>query len=321
MVSLADVIAGAVVPVTVAAVIWWIVQRIGGARRAAPEVAWCAAAAIGYVAGELALRARSVQPSAWTEAFGELIRPHDATDWLPMFAVGAAVIGIAIVATWPGRTSWGPWAAAVALCLALPWRLLAGSRYLPSEELREAGFGADPWRWQTAEIALPAAALVAWLTWTAAEPGPQPRIRAGLAVLTAVGAAALAGLSGSFSYALSIGAMAASLGGCAAAAWISRNPVGPRGAAGPATLVVAGMLLCGVAFSEIVWWRAALVGVAWVAAAGRIPWLAASSRKAVVLRAVLCLLPLAIAVGAAAFDFAEALQQQSTEPANPYLSL
>ncbi|MCA9237034.1 MAG: hypothetical protein KDA44_16285, partial [Planctomycetales bacterium] len=142
------------------------------------------------------------------------------------------------------------------------------------------------------------------------------------AVVTAVGAAALAGLSGSFSYALSIGAVAASLGGCVAAAWFSRPRTGPGGAAGPAIVVLLGMLLCGVAFSEVALWRAVLVGIAWIAAAGRLPLLdALPPRRSSALRIAACLVPLTIAVGTAAYDFASAIQQTPAEPANPYMSL
>ncbi|MCA9235346.1 MAG: hypothetical protein KDA44_07730, partial [Planctomycetales bacterium] len=233
MLTLSDVIASGVVPAAVAAVTWWLVRWLRGARDdAAAALPWTIAATAGYLAAEIALRARSMNPAALREAVSELTAPHDAVDWLPAAAVAAMVAGIVIAATNLGRARLAGWAAAVALAAALPWRLLAGSRYLPSQELRDAGFATDAWSlpWAVGVVGAVAAAIVAtWIAWQWAPADHLPRLRSALAVVTAVGAAALAGLSGSFSYALSIGAVAASLGGCVAAAWFSRPRTGPGG--------------------------------------------------------------------------------------------
>lgn len=327
MLTLSDVIACAVVPGVTALAVWALVRWLRGSRDADPWP-WALGTSTGYVAGEVALRARAVDLSALAAALRELTQPGDAVDWLPGAVAVAAVAGIVLVSQKLGKRRLIGVIAAAALCCALPWRLLEGSRYLPSQELRDAGFAADAWSGTTAVVIIGAAAVVlalAWLSWLLPAADHQPRLRAWLAVATAAGAAALAGLSGSFSYALAIGAVAASLGGCAAAAWFAQPRLDPAGAAGPASVALVGMLICSVAFSETAWWRAVLVAVAWTAAAGWIPGLAKRSpRVAGGLRIAMCIVPLAIAVGTAGFDFAEAIQQQPAEPAesaNPYLSL
>ena len=93
----------------------------------------------GYLAGHWALEARGVGfPAAVAKSFN----PHEARDWLPLAVISAAAIEA--VALLGKRGAALAWVLRVVGCLLLPWRLLAGSVYLPSTA-QDVGFDTGAW--------------------------------------------------------------------------------------------------------------------------------------------------------------------------------
>ena len=86
-------------------------------------------------------------------------------------------------------------------------------------------------------------------------------------------------------------------------------------------MALAGLSVCGVAFAEVVWWRALLVMTAWGVAADIWPAGPEGSIKKGALRSGLFLAPLGVALIAAGWDFAAAVRPQPEQPAaggDPY---
>jgi hypothetical protein len=144
-----------------------------------------------------------------------------------------------------------------------------------------------------------------------------------LAAVALVGAAAIAGLTGSFVYAQFFGVLAAAVGGTAFAAMALRAPAGPDAAAGPITMLANCLLLLAACYSALNAWLAAGVYVAIVVAAGWLPGLSRlRPRIQLALRTALCVAPLAVVLWQAAGDFVETQQQQQeAADSNPYLNL
>jgi len=315
MIGLLDILLGGLLPLVVAAATTAAVSRLAGSAR----TGWLCGFATGYIAGQFGLEFRTVSIAI---ALTKLRAPHDARDWLPLVVAGAMVIGIlALLAN--GRR-WLELLLAASLCMFLPILLIRGSIYLPSQEVRDAGFATDA-AWSTGEAigslgALAFALWAHWAVWSTAQPDDAPRTRTALALLMAVLASAVLALSGAIIYGQLLGVVAAALTGCGLAGLFGKEQAGPEGCGGPASMVYGGLLLLSVLFSGLSPWRAAAIYAASLAAVGSLPHALRrrmSTKVVAGLRMALCVLPLAILVGLAAMEFAER-EQQDSESANPY---
>jgi hypothetical protein len=290
-----------VLPCGVASLVMFISSWLGLPARAA----WAKSVGGGFVVGQIGLALRV----GWKTGLSSLFQPREAGDWLPWLVVAA--IGITVLAAYAPR-NWQRWIVALAaiLAAAAPARLLASSVYVTT-------------RWSTIEkvgvIAVWAAALaVTWALLAAGRANSQPRGRGGLLILVAAGMAATLTLAGSFTYGELCGTMAAALTGslvlgevCFSTPGNQPDPTsdGLSGAAGPITMALGGLVLLCYFYSELSATCAVLLLVALVAAAGRLPTaLPQRPLWRVVLRAALCVVPLAAAL---------ALAYSAIQP-NPY---
>ena len=298
-----DFVLGAVVPLlggaAALALAWRVTHRAGAA--------WSAGVVAGFVAGCMALEIRD---SGLTTALVRLVRPSEALDRMPLAALLAALP--ALVAAVVGRR-WVEWPLAVVTSLAAFWWLLAG-KYRAIQQLREAGFADEgaitPAGAAAVLVALVVALLAAWRLWRGAAEAPLVKTRSLLAIAAVVGAALAAALTGSLAYGQTFGVLAATLGGCAAAAWMLGVRAGPEAAPGPVLVSHAGLLSLAAAYSSLPWMHAALLGVALVAAAGWLNGLG-NVRPAwqIAARAAFSLALVGAVVGVAAAQFAENEQQ------------
>lgn len=295
------------------AIVWLLTRRAGAA--------WSAGVIVGFAAGAAAIDS----PGAGVRAAAlGLVRPHESHQWLPMLGLLAALPAIAGLA--PGRWRGVRWLLAAAIVAAAPLWMLWGGKYLPSAELRDAGFTASAWSAGTAALivsGVAAAMLAAWAWWEAAEASDLPLVRSLLVVVALVGAAAVAALTGSLTHGQWLGALAATIGGCAAMAWLLRAPAGPEAAAGPILLVAGCLVMLATLYSEMKPLQGAALWLAIALAAGPLPGLRrlpAWGRGAV--RTVVCLTPLLLAVGSAVADHRAAEEELRKEAeSNPYLNL
>jgi hypothetical protein len=315
MLDVYDILLGGAAPMAVAVAafgVGWVATR-----RAA--VAWSGGAALGYAVGVVALAARG---AGFAPAVQRLVSPTAAHEWTPL--VGLVAIAPSVAWLLPAKWQSARWIAAALVSAAAPLWLLWGGKYLPSQELRASGFATSAWSGLQAVMILGGVAamlLVAWLIWDLVE-REATRSRSLLSVFALVGAAATAGLTGSFVYAQLFGILAAALGGCTVAAWTLRTKAGPEAAAGPVIAVAGCLLLLAAGYSELSWLMAIGVGVAIALSAGWIPGLRRlSERQQLATRMLLCLLPLAIVLWQAGVEFAESQRQQQEEAElNPYLN-
>lgn len=291
---------------------WWLSRR--------PDFAASLAVAFGYLEGTAVIEMRSAGIGQMAE---RLLRPHDAQEWLPWIALVAVIPGA--LAGFAKRRVLG-YLTAAGLALATPVWLLWGGRYLPSQTVRESGFTTDAWSLEKAVLILggaSAALLVAWWSWQRGEASGTPRLRATLVIVTVAAASMVAGMTGSFTYALCLAALASSIVGAVIAARVLHAPGGPELIAGPTLATTGGLVLLAACYSELATGAAALLWTALVFAGVELPrteWLTPRSRAA--LRVVLCLAPLAIVVATSALGFAESQRQHQEEASeNPYLNL
>jgi hypothetical protein len=286
-----------ILPCGVAALVMLVSTWLGLPNRAA----WAKSVGGGYVVGQIALASRVDLRTG----IGILFAPREAVDWLPWLVMAA--VGITVLAAYAPR-HWQRWivALAVVVAAAAPARLLAGSVYVTS-------------RWTAIEkigvILIWATAFALIWAWLAAgRSNGQPRVRGGLLVLVAIGMAAALTLSGSIALGELCGVMAASLTGttgfASALVMISeRRPShshadalcstdGLSGAAGAIAMALGGLLLLGYFYAELKATNVTLLLAALVAAGGRLPtvWPRGAVWRAV-FRAVLCIVPLAVALG------------------------
>jgi len=312
-----DLLLGGVVPLIAAIAafsIAWLLSRRAG-------VAWPVGVVVGYLVGTVAVEAGGVGAVA---AMKQLAAPHDAHQWTWMLAI-AAVIPAIVAGILGERRAWR-WLLIAPLAIAAPLWLMWGGKYLPSAEIRASGFANDAWGVGEAvlTIALVAAAmLLAWRLWEANDPADQPRTRGLLTAVVLSCTAAVAGLSGSFVYAQAIGVLAASVGGCFLATLLWRVKAGPEAAAGPIIMLAGSLLLLATHYSKVDLLHAAGLWTAITFASAYLPNRAGFNEHArVALRCGLCLIPLALVLGHAAFKFAESQRQQQEEAAsNPYMSM
>lgn len=278
------------------------------------DLAWSAGIVLGYLAGHWALDAGNVGVAA---AIAKSLQPHEARDWLPL-AMLLAVIPTLVAGT-SRRGDASAWFACAVLCLALPWRLLAGSVYLPAVQIPHVEF--DTGAWSPGEailwiVGIGTALFASWRLLAAAD-GTDRNVRSVLAVSVVLGSVATVGLSGSFTYAQLLGVLAAALAGCATTAAMLRLPQGLETAAGPIVAAFGGILVVAHFYSELLLLHFGLLLLAMAIASGRLIGLSSfSHRVQATVRCVLCLTPLVAAVALAASDFSAT---QVETPTNPYL--
>ena len=314
-----DFLLGGILPAFVAALALAAVWRAAGRD----AVAWSTGVIFGYAAGIAALRAHEV---GLAEGARRLAWPFEAIEWTPLVALVAAAPAAVASLRRSGERKLALRVAllvAVATALVVPLRLLWGGKYLPSAEVRAAGFATEAWSTPQAVAAIggfAAVVLAAWGVWTRQVREDLPLLRGLLTTAAIVAASLTAALTGSFSIGQAIGALAAAVGGCAAATWLVKLRCGPERAAGPVLMVLASLLLLAVFYSEMRLWQAALLAIAATLAAGRLPRTSKlSTIKSGVLRSVLVALPLAIVVGVAAKEFIDSQRRLEEErAADPY---
>ena len=317
MLSPKDFLLGGVAPMFLAIAAFslaWLLSRRSG-------VAWPTGVLAGYLGGTIAVDAGSV---GFAAAIKQLASPHDAHQWAWMIAVVAVIP--AIVAAFLGERRQWRWLLSVPLAAAAPLWLMWGGKYLPSPEIRASGFANDAWGVgeALAVIAVVASAmLLAWRLWEANDPADQPWTRGLLAAIVLSCTAAVAGLSGSFVYAQAIGVLAASVGGCFVAALLWRVKAGPEAAAGPIIVLAGSLLLLATHYSKLDLLHAAGLWTAITFASTYLPNRVGFNEHArVALRCGLCLIPLALVLGHAAYKFAESQRQQQEEAAStPYMNM
>ncbi|MEN0110083.1 MAG: hypothetical protein AAF805_05120 [Planctomycetota bacterium] len=311
---------------------------------AGDRVAWPVAVAAGVVAGWWGLEAQGGAASIG-EWFGRLpgvaklaLSPAVANHWLPSAVIVAAVVGVLA-----GRCRVAATLAAligVTLAVAIPVRLLWGSVYLLSEWTRGEAIA----RLGALGVAI---ALGGWLLTRRSagspseERGASGTVRAVLLAVTAFGLAIVLATSGSLSYARLAGVLVAAISG-ATLGGVGVAPLRRVGGgvehAGPVIAASASVLLVlGAFFAEVTPTHAVLLAAAFVAAGtarvGRshaeAPAAAqggsdgaaaiegpatAPAWRGVALRAVLCIVPLAVAATQSGVEFARAIAQPADNP-------
>jgi len=313
MIDFGDILLGGVLPAVVAAAAMlsgWKLTRHAG-------VAWLIGLSVGYLAGHWALDARGV---GFLAAVAKSFNPHEARDWLPLAVVSAAAIEAIALLGKRGATL--AWVLRVAGCLVLPWRLLAGSVYLPSMA-QNVDFDTGAWSTLEASAWLGGVGGLLALVWLALLNVPEqtlPRLRSSLATFVTLGATATITLSGSLTIGQLMGVLTAVLVGCGVAAAALRLESGPESAAGPLLAAYGGVLVIArfLFEPELPLYYAAMLLLALIAAVGRIsPPTRLSARVHALVRIVLCVAALALTALPAARDFAAS---QAQSESNPYLN-
>lgn len=323
-----DLLLGGLLPAVAAAMVLptvWKLTRHGGA-------AWSVSLAVGYLVGHWGLDASPdghASVAGFWAAMAKSFKPHEARDWLPLGILLGAIPGVLASAGKKSRAI--AWLPRAVLCGFLPWRLLVGSAYLPrtlnsKSSLPDLVF--DTGAFDTRAWSNPEA--VAWLggigaalfaIWIAAEAENEKTawwLRGLLAAGVAFGGAVAVALSGSFTYGQLLGVLTASLAGSGLAAWMLPRERFSGTAAGPLVVAFGGALVLAHFFSELKLLYAGLLLVSMASAIGRgLPVARLSWRMQVVLRCLLCLIPLAVAVSMAALDFSAT---QAEAESNPYLN-
>jgi len=264
-------------------------------------VAWHAGVILGLAAGAVALAAHGC---GWTLACQRLVLPIEAHGRLPLVALAAAVPAVAARAL--GRP-WAHWLLAAPLAALAPLWLLWGGRFLPKQEVRDAGFADHAWSPAVAVAILAAVALATlavWRLWRAVEPASQPLLRTTLTAAALGGAGATVACTGSITYGQALALLALVVAACGALAWLMRSAAGPERAAGPILLVVASLLVLAVGYSELKLWQAIALAALIAISAGWLPVAPGRPRLAAVIRTGLVLIPLTIIAGAAAAKLA-----------------
>lgn len=313
MIDAGGIFWGGVLPVVVAstavAICWKITRNA--------FVAWLLGISLGYLAGHWGLDSRGVGLGvAVTRSF----HPHEARDWLPM-AVSTAT-AIELVALVGNKGAVLAWILRVAGCVVLPWRLLAGSVYLP-HEAQEVGFGSSCWSWLEAIAWLSGTSTLLLMAWMALWYAPKqtlPRLRSSLATFVALGATATIALSGSLTMGQLLGVLTAALVGCGVAASALQLESGPESAAGPLLAAFGGVLVIARFLLDpelplpysIILLLALVAAVGWICPPSRLP-----GRVHAAVRIALCLVALALTTVPAAQKFAASQAESET---NPYLN-
>jgi hypothetical protein len=307
MITSADILLGGILPGLVAvgmlAVVWKFTHNAASS--------WRTAAVVSFLAGLWALDAQGVGVLG---AISKSMRITEAKDFLPLMVI-LAVMPDAIAALNKQGAIVG-WVLRAALCVFLPWRLLAGSKYLP-KVAPPPNF--DTGAWSSFEALLwiggiAAAILAAW-SLVRAESTEQPKLRSVLATIAAFAASATIAMSGSITYGQSMGALVATLTGCGLVAWWRKLGRGPDAAAGPIVIAFCGILTLAHFFAELKLLYVAMLIVGFTAGAG---CFFPGKHWSGYARVAVCLTAIGIAAGMAAADFAAA---QAEAASNPYMNL
>ena len=313
MIDLNGILYGGVLPATVAAVAmltgWKLSQRAG--------VSWLVGLSAGYLAGHWGL---DVQGVGFVAAVAKSFSPHEARDWLPAAVVSA--VAIEAIALTGKKGAALAWLLRVSWCFWLPWRLLAGSVYLPSSD-QNLDFNTSAWSNQEIAAWLGVVGALLVIAWTSLRYMPNktlPRLRSSLATFVTLGATATIALSGSLTTGQLMGVLTAALVGCGIAASALRLENGPESAAGPLLATFGGVLVIArfLLEPELPNYYAGMLLLALVVAVGWIsPPQRLSPRVHALVRIAICVTVLALIVVPAARDFAAS---QAVDESNPYLN-
>jgi len=300
----------AIVAVVVVVVVWKLTRHAGAA--------WSAGLVLGCVTGLWAIDAHAIGLSM---AIVKSFSPHESRDWLPAAMLLGVIPGAISGTEKSGRVI--AWLLAGMLCVLLPWRLLAGSAYLPSVSSVEASYdGAGAWSSFETMVWLGGIGATLFVFWFGAEFDGKSdawRLRGLLAAVVALGAALTLAMSGSITYGQLLGVLTAALAGSWVVAVMLRLESGPEAAAGPLVAIFGGVLVLAHFYSELKLLSAGMLLFAMaVAIGGWLPEAKLSCRGKLALRCFLCLIPLAIVVTLAAMDFSAT---QAEVQRNPYLGL
>jgi hypothetical protein len=313
MIDTDGILWGGVLPAVAAAAAmlggWLLTRRTG--------VAWLMGLTVGYVAGHWGLDSLGV---GFAAAVAKSFSPHEARDWLPLAVVLAAAIEAFALLVRKSATL--AWVLRVGLCMWLPWRLLAGSVYLP-KTTEGVSFASGGWSTFEAVAWLGGAGGLLTLAWLALRHAPektQPRLRSSLATFATLGATATIALSGSLTIGQLMGVLTATLVGCGITAATLRLESGPESAAGPLVAAFGGVLVIArfLLDPEMSLYCAGMLLLALVVAVGWIsPPEKLSARANAAVRIAVCMALLALTVAPAARDFAAS---QAEDASNPYLN-
>jgi hypothetical protein len=228
----ADFLLGVVLPALAAALVLLAARRVSGG----PDAGAALAVGGAYVLAHLLQRGWRGFP------------PREATDWPWVAAAGGALLGATAL------TRRGPEALRVAL------RLLAAAALL--------WLALGSWRARVdaseAHATIAAAAVAVAVVWSVAErrsAAPTWLVPATLA-LTAAGAAAAIGMSGSAKLALLAGALCAVLSAAALGAGLALAPPALSGAVAPGVLALAALTACATFYSDLPAGAAGLLALA-----------------------------------------------------------
>jgi hypothetical protein len=278
-----------IVPLVVAASVTFVIEQIGASSNAA----WAWGVAIGFIAGQFALKAEGGSSYA-AEA---LMRPTSAADWLAILVLLALGVSLLLMAA-PVTLRPIVWALAAALCFAAIVRLLANNA-----QLLNWSVGA-----RVGVLLVLAAGLSSlWILLGPREGRVPSPVQVALLIVVAVGIAMVLTLSGVLVYGQLAGAVAAALAGCGVVGTLGRGDstaaeggsrAGVSGAAGIVVLTLTGLLVLGHFYASLSTRDGVLLFAAIAAAGMPLPGVTASaaSWKHVPIRAALCISPLAIAV-------------------------
>lgn len=313
MLTIGDIVWGGFLPAAIAAAVfasvWWLTGR--------PASSWRTGLVAGYVAGHWALAAQNV---GWLAAILKSYHPTEARDWLPL---------IVVLSVLPDTTAYvGKWGAAVgwvmrvALCAAIPWRFLYGSKYIPLMVLPDFGFESDDWSTgeRYAWLGGTAALLMAvWLLLRYAQPQGTTHTRTALAVLVALAGAVTMALSASITYGQLFGIVTAAVAGGGLASALLKTERSPDAGAGPLAVLVCSVVLLGYFYAELTGLNAVLLLVALVVATGWMPLPAAwPAVRQSLLRGAVCMALLIVCVSLAVRDFQAKQPAESTNPYSVY---
>lgn len=339
-----DLLWGGVVPGVVALATLTIAWKCTGKAASA----WRTAFLLGYLSGHWTLSARDLGATAllsrgelesaganwaydprnfdFVAALTKSFNATEAHDWLPLLTI-LAILPDALACV--GRL--GPalgWILRIALCVLLPWRLLYGSAYLPLSLGPEFDF--DLGGWSTTEAiawigGLAAALLAVWhllRIGNSAGERTDGNVRSWLAVLVTLGSVIVMVSAKSLILGQLLGALTATLTGCAlASGWLGTKR-GPDAAAGPIAIAFGTLLIAGHFYAELSLANASLLFFALTTAAGWLPLpQSLSSRWQSVCRGLMCLALLALPVFLAGHELAGQAPKPGSEPEtglNPY---
>ncbi|QEG37856.1 hypothetical protein [Bythopirellula goksoeyrii] len=293
MITLSDFLLGGLLPGVLA------LATLSGVWKFTHNAAssWRTAVVLSFLLGMWALDARGI---GVLSAISKSLRIQESKDFLTLLVI----LGVFpdAVAVYGKQARIIAWILRIALCVFLPWRLLAGSVYLPKPTAVPNPFNTAAWStvealWWLGGIA---AVLVSiWGLFIAAR-DHAPRLRATLTALVAFAAAVTLALSGSLTYGQLMGILTATLTGCAIASSFWNLERGPDAAAGPILMAFGGALVLAHFFAELKLMYAGLLLIAFAVAGG---WFFAGKKWSTPLRCAVCAILAGLVVALSGMDF------------------